>query len=32
LQDAAAALSLKLDAEEIAQLEASYQPHPVLGF
>jgi aryl-alcohol dehydrogenase-like predicted oxidoreductase len=32
LQDAAAALSLKLDAEEIAQLEAPYQPHPVLGF
>jgi aryl-alcohol dehydrogenase-like predicted oxidoreductase len=32
LQDAVAALSLKLDAEEIAQLEASYQPHSVLGF
>jgi len=32
LQDAAAALAVKLDAEEIAQLEAPYQPHPVLGF
>jgi aryl-alcohol dehydrogenase-like predicted oxidoreductase len=32
LQDAVAALQLKLDSEEIAQLEAPYQPHPVLGF
>ena len=32
LQDAVAALSLKLDAEEIAALEAPYHPHPVLGF
>jgi hypothetical protein len=27
-----AALSVKLTAEEIAALEASYIPHPVLGF
>jgi aryl-alcohol dehydrogenase-like predicted oxidoreductase len=32
LNDAVAALDLKLEAEEIAQLEAPYQPHPVLGF
>ena len=32
LQDAQAALALKLDAEEIAQLEAAYVPHPVAGF
>ena len=32
LQDAVAALSVKLDAEETALLEAPYQPHPVLGF
>jgi aryl-alcohol dehydrogenase-like predicted oxidoreductase len=32
LQDAAAAVSLRLTAEEIASLEAPYIPHPVLGF
>jgi aryl-alcohol dehydrogenase-like predicted oxidoreductase len=32
LDDAIAALSLKLSAEEIAALEAPYVPHPVLGF
>jgi len=32
LEDAVAALSVKLTAEEIAALEASYIPHPVLGF
>ena len=32
LQDAIAALEVKLTAEEIARLEAPYQPHPVLGF
>ncbi|MGA3047942.1 MAG: aldo/keto reductase [Terracidiphilus sp.] len=32
LQDAVAALSLKLTPEEIASLEEPYIPHPVLGF
>ena len=32
LQDAVAALALKLTAEEIAALEEPYAPHPVLGF
>jgi len=32
LQDAAAALSLRLTAEEIAALEEPYVPHPVLGY
>jgi aryl-alcohol dehydrogenase-like predicted oxidoreductase len=32
LQDAAAALDLRLDPEERAALEAPYVPHPVLGF
>lgn len=32
LDDAVAALSLKLTDEEIAELEAPYIPHPVLGF
>ncbi|MEQ8345675.1 MAG: aldo/keto reductase [Sneathiellaceae bacterium] len=32
LDDAAAALSLTLTAEEIAALEGAYAPHPVLGF
>jgi aryl-alcohol dehydrogenase-like predicted oxidoreductase len=32
LQDAVAALSLRLTPEEIASLEESYTPHPVLGF
>jgi len=32
LDDAVAALSLALSAEDIATLEASYVPHPVLGF
>lgn len=32
LEDAVAALSVKLSADEIHQLEELYQPHPVLGF
>ncbi|HEX7410280.1 MAG TPA: aldo/keto reductase [Candidatus Binatia bacterium] len=32
LQDAVAALSLRLKPEEIASLEEPYKPHPVLGF
>jgi len=32
LEDAVAALSLKLTAEEISALEEPYTPHPVLGF
>jgi aryl-alcohol dehydrogenase-like predicted oxidoreductase len=32
LEDAAAALDLRLDPETRAALEAAYQPHPVLGF
>ena len=32
LEDAIAAVSLKLSAEEIASLEQAYIPHPVLGF
>jgi aryl-alcohol dehydrogenase-like predicted oxidoreductase len=32
LQDAVAALSLRLTAEEISSLEEPYVPHPVLGF
>ncbi len=32
LEDAVAALSLSLSAEEIARLEEPYVPHPVLGF
>lgn len=32
LDDAIAALDLTLDADEIARLEAAYQPHPVTGF
>ena len=32
LEDAVAALSLRLSAEEIAALEEPYAPHPVLGF
>jgi aryl-alcohol dehydrogenase-like predicted oxidoreductase len=32
LKDAVAAVTVKLSAEEIAQLEESYQPHPVAGF
>ena len=31
LEEAAAALEVTLSAEEIAQLEAPYQPHPILG-
>lgn len=31
IEDAAAALTVKLTAEEIQQLEELYQPHPVLG-
>ncbi|MGA9069927.1 MAG: aldo/keto reductase [Terracidiphilus sp.] len=32
LQDAVAALSVRLTAEEVASLEEPYVPHPVLGF
>ncbi|MDP1876245.1 MAG: aldo/keto reductase, partial [Actinomycetota bacterium] len=32
LEDAIAALSLELSAEEIALLEAPYVPHPIVGF
>jgi aryl-alcohol dehydrogenase-like predicted oxidoreductase len=32
LQDAVAALSVRLTTEEIASLEELYEPHPVLGF
>ena len=32
LEDAAAAVSVKLSSEEIRQLEEAYQPHPVLGY
>jgi aryl-alcohol dehydrogenase-like predicted oxidoreductase len=32
LEDAVAALSVRLSAEEIQKLEELYQPHPVLGF
>ena len=32
LEDAVAALSLRLSAEEIAALEEPYVPHPILGF
>jgi aryl-alcohol dehydrogenase-like predicted oxidoreductase len=32
LEDAVAALGVKLSAEEIATLEAPYIPHPILGF
>jgi aryl-alcohol dehydrogenase-like predicted oxidoreductase len=32
LEDAVAALSLRLTHEEIAALEQPYVPHPVLGF
>ena len=31
LDDAVAALDLKLDAEELKALAEPYQPHPVLG-
>jgi aryl-alcohol dehydrogenase-like predicted oxidoreductase len=32
LEDAVAALSVRLTADEIARLEAPYAPHPVVGF
>ena len=32
LEDAVAAVSLRLDPEEILDLEQPYVPHPVLGF
>jgi aryl-alcohol dehydrogenase-like predicted oxidoreductase len=32
LEDAVAALSLKLSPEEVAALEAPYVPHPIVGF
>ncbi len=32
LEDAVAALSIKLTPEEVARLEEPYVPHPVLGF
>ena len=31
LEDAIAAVDLKLSAEDVASLEAPYVPHPVLG-
>ena len=31
LEDAVAALEVKLSPEEIAKLEAPYKPHPILG-
>jgi 1-deoxyxylulose-5-phosphate synthase len=31
LEDAAAALEVRLSGDEIARLEAPYKPHPVLG-
>ena len=31
LTDAAAAVDLRLDDDEVAQLEAPYTPHPVAG-
>ena len=32
LEDAVAALSVKLTSEEIRQLEEAYRPHPIIGF
>jgi aryl-alcohol dehydrogenase-like predicted oxidoreductase len=32
LEDAVAAVSVKLTAEEVAALEAPYVPHPIVGF
>ena len=32
LDDAVAAVSVKLNSEEIQQLEEVYQPHPILGY
>jgi aryl-alcohol dehydrogenase-like predicted oxidoreductase len=32
LEDAVAAMALKLSSEEIASLEEPYVPHPVVGF
>jgi aryl-alcohol dehydrogenase-like predicted oxidoreductase len=32
LEDAVAALEVKLSADEVKRLEELYQPHPVLGF
>lgn len=32
LDDAIAALSVKLSPEEVQQLEEAYQPHPIIGF
>jgi aryl-alcohol dehydrogenase-like predicted oxidoreductase len=32
LEDAIAALEMKLSPEEVARLEEAYIPHPVLGF
>jgi aryl-alcohol dehydrogenase (NADP+) len=31
LEDALAALSIKLTPEELASLEEPYEPHPILG-
>jgi hypothetical protein len=31
VEDAVASLEIKLDAEEVRQLEELYKPHPVLG-
>lgn len=32
LEDAVASLSVRLTSEEIARLEASYVPHPIIGY
>jgi aryl-alcohol dehydrogenase-like predicted oxidoreductase len=32
LEDAGAALSVKLIPDEIKRLEEGYQPHPIIGF
>jgi aryl-alcohol dehydrogenase-like predicted oxidoreductase len=32
LEDAIAALTVKLTSEEIQQLEGAYRPHPIIGF
>jgi 1-deoxyxylulose-5-phosphate synthase len=32
LADAVAALAIRLDAAELAALQAPYRPHPVVGF
>ena len=32
LEDAVAALSVRLTPEEVQQLEEAYRPHPIIGF